>query len=132
MGSKTTKQSDDFDLFTVIVAHLPALVEKGFVFGVWRYPQGAMPYVEYSPKARSLMRDIDRIKLNFDWMAWMKTVQTDIDDLAKLAQADLLTVRRLLTAHLRMDRFNEGHLLAIFESGYLIALLRRLKELTSM
>ena len=39
------------------------------------------------------------------------------------------TLLRLLTTHLRADRFCEGHLLGMFESGHIVRFLRRLKEL---
>ena len=42
-----------------------------------------------------------------------------------LASADLLTLRKLLTTHIRADRFTEGHL----ESGHITAILRQLKQI---
>ena len=43
-----------------------------------------------------------------------------------LEPADLETIRKLLTLHVRKERFCEGHLLGMFESGHLTKLLRRL------
>jgi len=36
-----------------------------------------------------------------------------------LERADLETIRKLLTLHVRKERFCEGHLLGMFESGHL-------------
>ena len=52
-----------------------------------------------------------------------------MDDPAALAAADFDTVRRLLTLHVRADRFNAGHLGAVARSGHLAAVLRRLRAL---
>ena len=43
--------------------------------------------------------------------------------------ADLLTLRRLLTTHVRADRFTEGHLAAELENGHICAILEQLEEL---
>jgi len=40
-------------------------------------------------------------------------------------------IRKLLTTHVRKERFCEGHLLAMFESGHIVNVLRRLKGLRS-
>ena len=46
-----------------------------------------------------------------------------------LAQADLTLLRKLMTAHLRMDRFCENHLASLIICGYWQACLDRLQEL---
>lgn len=40
-----------------------------------------------------------------------------------------LTLRKLLTAHVRADRFSEGHLASVLESRHITAMLRRLKRI---
>jgi hypothetical protein len=40
-----------------------------------------------------------------------------------------VVVCELLTAHVRGDRFVEGHLASVFESGHITAILRRLKQI---
>jgi hypothetical protein len=46
-----------------------------------------------------------------------------------LERADLLTVRRLITTHVRKDRFIGGHMVHMLESGHITAILRQLKEI---
>ncbi|MBS0974782.1 DUF6508 domain-containing protein [Serratia rubidaea] len=46
-----------------------------------------------------------------------------------LAQADLTLLRKLMTAHLRMDRFSDNHLAGLIISGYWQACLDRLQAL---
>ena len=40
-----------------------------------------------------------------------------------------VVVCELVTAHVRADRFVEGHLVSVFESGHITAILRRLKQI---
>ena len=46
-----------------------------------------------------------------------------------LSKANLQTLRKLLTAHVRADRFTEGHLAAMFESGHMTMILKRIAEI---
>jgi len=50
-------------------------------------------------------------------------------DPARLAAADVATLRRLITLHVRADRFVEGHLAAVAADGTLLTLLRRVRDL---
>ena len=68
---------------------------------------------------------------DFDWSEWAHgpECQMLVRDPAQVASADPLTLARLLTAHLRQDRFCEGHLLAAFEDRHLTAIVRRAEAL---
>lgn len=68
---------------------------------------------------------------DFDWSEWAHgpECQMLVKDPANVASADPLTLARLLTAHIRQDRFCEGHLLAAFEGGHLTAIVRRAAHL---
>lgn len=68
---------------------------------------------------------------DFDWSEWAhgSECQMLVRDPAQVASADPLTLARLLTAHLRQDRFCEGHLLAAFGDGHLTAIVRRAEAL---
>lgn len=105
--------------------------------GEWRGgekgPDGviSMPYFEYSDAVLSFMRACAGngwIEV-FAWPAWAETARRLHDDPAALASADVPTIRKLLTLHIRNDRFNEGHLAAMVEDGHLAAVLRRLEQL---
>src|ERR1700719_4708719 len=41
----------------------------------------------------------------FDWNAWVASLNGAIDDPALLATADIDTLKKLITAHIRMNRF---------------------------
>lgn len=62
--------------------------------------------------------------VHFDWMKEM--TQEDITRTDFNALDDALLLRKLLTAHVRADRFNEGHLIEFCLSGKMSSLLNRL------
>ena len=68
--------------------------------------------------------------VSFDWMDEYKQ-STDLDphNLEPIEKADLPTLRKLLIAHLRLDRFCDGHLKLLLSTGYLEKLIERLKVL---
>lgn len=68
---------------------------------------------------------------DFDWSKWAHgpECQMLVEDPANVASADPLTLARVLTAHLRQDRFCEGHLLGAFKEGHLTAIVRRAVDL---
>ncbi len=65
----------------------------------------------------------------FDWGDWQDTAHKYIESRELVESADAVTIRRLFTTHTRADRFCEGHLAAVFSSGHLASLLRRLREI---
>ena len=65
----------------------------------------------------------------FDWPSWQEEAERICAEPGALENADLDTVRRLITLHLRKERFCEGHLAAVCESGLMLRTLRRLMEL---
>lgn len=64
--------------------------------------------------------------IDFDWPSWGDEARR-YEHEEILATADLETIRKLLTGHVRNDRFCEGHLLSVLESGLITAILRRLR-----
>jgi hypothetical protein len=64
----------------------------------------------------------------FDWMNWWEGEQL-VNNPALLKKASQQTLRKLLTAHVRADRFSEGHLAAMFEAGHIVMILKRLAEI---
>jgi len=64
----------------------------------------------------------------FDWVAWADTAEgrTLRESPAALDEADLLTVRKYVTAAVRADRFCDGTMVALAEDGVLGRVARRL------
>ena len=66
----------------------------------------------------------------FDWPKWQKrAAQLLRDEEALFRTADLDMLVKLLTTHVRKDRFVDGHLLSVMKSGHIGRILRRLSEL---
>ncbi len=85
----------------------------------------------YSPLLGEIMSGIHEagLRFPFDWPSWQDEAERIYDEPGELEKADLETIRKLLTLHLRKERFCEGHLAAICESGLMLSTLRRLKAL---
>ena len=94
--------------------------------GTWN-----MPYVTYSTEVLNFLRALGAAGLitPYDWMAWQEEASRYVSDPDLLNSADLDTLRRLLTLHVRRDRFVEGHLSEMIDLGHIRAILHRLKAL---
>jgi hypothetical protein len=121
-------QIDREDIDTVLTYH-PLLSDPAFSFGEWRVPEGQFPQYRFSAVADEFINVLGKLIIVFDWPAWKEEATILMEDFDALAKADLLTLRKLITTHLREERFSEGHLAAQFESGHLLGILERLNEL---
>lgn len=92
-------------------------------------PPGEMPYYAYHPELLALAADLAPLMLAFDWTQWEAEAQLLSQDPGAVARADFPTLRRLITYHLRRERFDEGHLARMTQSGHLRPILTRLTEL---
>ena len=67
----------------------------------------------------------------FDWQTEFKGRDADLNDIGYVMQADLETLRKLMTTHVRIDRLSDGeHLNRLIASGYWGACLARMHELS--
>lgn len=104
----------------------------GFDYGQWAGGRDQFACFAYSPEVDRFVKVLydDGWIVSFDWMHWQRgKVLYDHPD--RLARARTRTLRRLLTAHVPLDRFSEGHLATVLEDGHILAILRRLAELRS-
>ncbi len=66
----------------------------------------------------------------FDWMKWSRQLPENWQtNTSLLDDADLDMLRRLLTAHIRLERFHDRHLDSLFRNGYMAVLFGRLQLL---
>ena len=140
----TTTASKGDDVITIadleaVAAHIPELLRvegsPAVERGGDRLPDGAiqMPYLDYTPEALRLLQALERhhVTVVFDWMSWQDEARAYLDP-EKVATASLEDVRRLLTLHMRKERFCEGHMAEMIRSGHIVALLRRLDSLAAV
>ena len=64
----------------------------------------------------------------FDYPAWLSEMGIKLDNIDDLDSYDLETLRKVMTANVRMDRFVEGHLYHLVSSGYFSAFFNALKK----
>ena len=64
----------------------------------------------------------------FSWVDWISQAGEYSANYEMLSKADLKNIRRFLTIIVRQDRFCEGLLEEVIESGFVLRILKRLKE----
>ena len=115
------------------IAFLAAFEAPGYAFGRWQQPEDQLGYYEYSPEVISFIETLyaASVVLDFDWPSWKPQAMRYWEQPSRLHSARLLTLRKLLTLHVRADRFVEGHLASMLESGHITAILRRVAHLVA-
>lgn len=88
-------------------------------------------YVTYSAKFMEFYRELHEqgFVTNFNWLD--STLESnDLSHYYELLEdADITTLRKLITIIVRHDKHNEGFFADVIDSGLLLAMLNRLKEL---
>lgn len=114
-----------------LLRFLPGFEAAGVRHGEWRCEDGVMPFLVTSVAVSEFIEALYEYGWvePFDWGAWQDTAARYVESPDMVAQADVDTIRKLLTTHTRNDRFCEGHLVDMIECGHIAACLRRLREL---
>ena len=114
-----------------ILKYLPTFEKENYQFGQWVDPEGGFPYFSFNPEVDGFIDALHKqdMIIPFDWTSWSEEAEHYQTDAEALETADLLTLCKLLTVHVRADRFVEGHLASVFENGHITAILRRLKQI---
>ena len=110
---------------------LPIFEQPGYVFGEWHGREGHIPYYAINEDVMEFVNVlyVEQIVFSFNWTRWQEEAQKFVDEPEALKTADLLVLRKLLVTHVRTDRFVEGHLASMLESGHITAIVKRLKEI---
>jgi hypothetical protein len=122
-----------------LLAFLEPFEASDFSPGRWVEPKPdpdgtlSFPFFEYSDGVSRFVRALyhHHFVLSFDWPAWADEAKRYVGDPQAVEKANLPTLAKLLTTHVRADRFTEGHLAGMFEQGHILAILRRLKAIRS-
>lgn len=126
-----------------LAAFLPLFEQPDFKFGEWYGPPRKDPGVimmgGYLPSDTALSfiqmaYETGWILRDFDWPSWAGSDEAIRlrDDPATQAAAIPDQLAQLLTVLIRQDRFVEGSLGGAYESGLLVAILRRAAVLADM
>lgn len=123
-----------------LLRFLPMLEREGFV-AAWRpRPQApAQPgallgfgdELEWAPELKAFHLAVyeEGFIHPFDWVRWNDQAERYVSEPDTLQRADLFDLCKLLTTHVRKERFCEGHLVAMVECGHIVDLLRRLQTI---
>ena len=103
-----------------------------YEFGDWQSPEGQLGHYEYSPEVLAFIETLytARVLIDFDWPSWQQQALRYWEQPSRLQAARLPTLRKLLTLHVRKDRFVEGHLASMLEAGHITAILKRAAAIT--
>lgn len=113
------------------LAFLPVLERADFQASRWTREGSWVPRLVDAPEVRQLQQVLARpgFVVAFDPPAWRAEAEHYQRDPEALARAPLVDVCRLITMHLRTDRFVGGHFASVVASGQVAALLRRLRAI---
>jgi len=114
-----------------ILAFLAPFEREGFVPSTLVDRPGVFPWDDKAPEVRLFLDAVyaHGFVRPFDWSSWGAQARAFFDDPERLSRADLCDVVRLLTYHVRQDRFCDGHLSEMIRCGHVAAILRRLARI---
>lgn len=120
--------AEDLD---ALLEFLEPLARPGFVAGHWVTEKGMLPFFVSAPELGAFVRAAYEhgFVVPFNWPDWREEADRLLADPSALAEADLATIRKLITGLVRAERFSEGTLAEASDNGQLVAVLRRLKTI---
>jgi len=85
----------------------------------------------YSKEVNDFVEDFYKSNLfyNFKWSEWQNEALKYFEKPELLKNVDIEIIRKLLTLHIRKERFCEGHLIDIIDSKHIVEILKRLKQI---
>jgi len=123
-------------------AHLAAMMEFIPIFEDPGFcPDRTIPMEEDGFPEESFLKEVSRFMdacykngmvVRFDWENWETEARSYVGKAGRIQEADLAPLRRLLTWHIRQNRFSKHHLAAMIAQGHVLTLLKRMKELTHL
>lgn len=119
------------DQMDAVLSFLPVFEQNDFEPSRVEAPRGEFPYHVHARELSQFVRAVyeSGFAFEFDWPAWQEDARRYCDEPELLGTADLKVLRKLITLHVRKERFLEGHLPGMVRTGHIVAWLRRLKAL---
>ena len=93
-----------------------------FSLGILTYSEDAYRLLEFLSGSRFVQRQ-------FAWPDWQEKAERYVVEPERLRTASMDDLQRLLTTHVRKERFCEGHFAAMLECGHIAAIVERVAEL---
>jgi len=126
MKPVTQKQID------AVLPFLECFEAEGITPGNWVFEPNQIPWFDFNETVYEFchaLYDHGWVTSEFDWTKWTNSAKRYLESPEMIDSADGTTIQKLLTTHVRQDRFCEGHLAVMFKNGHIVALLRRLREI---
>jgi hypothetical protein len=117
-----------------LLALLPRLTNVTLQRSPWTLGGSGLTGWLYNDPVLEALNDVvyeSGIVFEFDWPSWKLESRFATTDPAVIAAAGLTDLRRLLTLHVRQDRFCDGHLGEMVEQGHIAVIVRRVAELVA-
>jgi O-acetyl-ADP-ribose deacetylase (regulator of RNase III) len=128
MNSKITTKNID-----KVLAFLPLFERKELKLYQVRTDISLLdPYV-YACEVDNFIQTLyqEGFVVSFDWMAWSKESKRLVKRPELLDSVDIATIQKLLTTHVRAERFCSGHIAGMIDNGHILTILQRLAVIRS-
>jgi hypothetical protein len=114
-----------------ILAFLPIFEHEDFAPSKIAAPLGVFPHYVLADELSHFQEALyeNGFVFSFDWSSWQDEALRYFNEPELLHIANIQVLRKLLTLHVRKDRFSDGHLSEMVKCGHITFILRRLKEL---
>lgn len=131
MGIASENSTVFLENAAAVLDFLPVFENPDFVSGKLAMKPGEFPYWNYNDKLLAFIKVLydNRWITDFDWSEWQAEARKFWEEPGLISEADVTSMRRLLTLHVRKDRFCDGHLAAAVEQGQITAILNRIAKL---
>jgi hypothetical protein len=117
------------DQWKILFAMIPE-IENTTYFGEITFKDGIIypaTWPEIVNRFHEYVYEIGLV-VDFDWPNWDEGKQILSEEITDLSEYSAVTICKLLTCIVRSDRFVEGNLIAYFEDGTILTILRALKK----
>ena len=118
-----------------LLKFLPIFEKEGYELSKWKFPESSedgvayFPRCDYSEEVSEFEKTLyeEGFIVSFDWVKWQDEAEKYCLEPERLKTACLTTLQKLLTTHVRKERFCEGHLAVMLKDRHITEILRRLK-----
>lgn len=100
------------------------------LYDIQTEPLTLEPYC-YSQEFDSFIAAVyaENFVIPFDWISWQQEATRFVTDPALINLADISTIQKLFTSHVRQERFCSGRLAQLIDNGHFLTLLQRLQTI---
>jgi hypothetical protein len=119
--------ADDFDAVVAFRARIATLAPDAVVA---EYDVN-FSHLRYNPVISELIHAFYEHKFvqSFDWVSWQHNAEQFFTHSQRLRSATIDDCIRLITTHVRQDKFSDGHFGEMVRNGHVAAILERLAEI---